>query len=237
MRFSKQSAAATAWHEFPHLAFDIEGTLLNSNIAHVWAWQDAIQGEQLEFPFITLFLQQGLAGRHIADKFSFAFRNRETALRIARRAQEIYAEKYIEFVTPYDGVFKLLESLQTRGRKLYALTSSTHLESDAEAMLARVGFDGFFDAVLTAEESDADIPGPEPFSTLRELIGSRQSLIALGDSPYDFKAATAAGVPFVFLGHGGFPREWFTHAHSGFFNCLELLHTLPRLNARSRKSA
>jgi HAD superfamily hydrolase (TIGR01549 family) len=237
MRCSKKSAGDTAWHEFPHLAFDIEGTLLNSNIAHVWAWQDAIQDERLELPFLTLFLQQGLAGRHIADKFSFALRDRETALRIAQRARQIYAEKYIELVTPYAEGRKLLEQLQARGRKLYALTSSSRLESDAEAMLKRFGLEKFFDAVLTAEESEDGKPNPEPFSTLREIIGSRQSLIALGDSPYDFKAATAAGVPFVFVGHGGFPREWFTKAHSVFFNCLELLQTLPRLNARLRKSA
>src|SRR5689334_1975801 len=111
MKFSK-------WHEFPHMVFDIDGTLLNSNIAHVWSWQEAIEHENLFFPFMTLFAQMGLPGKHIVEKYGFALRDKATAERIAKRAGEIYTEKYVDLVSPYDGALALLKTLKSLGKKL-----------------------------------------------------------------------------------------------------------------------
>ncbi|MBI3557566.1 MAG: HAD-IA family hydrolase [Deltaproteobacteria bacterium] len=229
------SNAATPWHEFGHLAFDVDGTLLNSNLAHVWAWQDAIESEQLFFPHLSLFLQLGLPGRQIVEKFAFALRDPDTAQRIAHRAGQIYTEKYVTLIEPFSGVHKLLQQLHARGRKLHALTSATTAE--ARAMMTRFKLDRYFDTVVTSKDSGAGKPTPEPFSSLRERVGTRLKLIALGDSPYDFKSATAAGVPFVYIGHGGYPREWFQRAHSSFFNVAEMLKTLPRSGANQRRAA
>ncbi len=224
MKSSDNPAPRVPWHKFKHQAFDIDGTLLDSNLAHIWAWQDALESEQLFFPHLTLLLQLGLPARQLVEKFAFAFRDQKLALHIALRAGQLYAEKYAEFVQPYSGVHQLLEQLHAAGRKLYAVSAGSRAE--AEATMSRFDIQGYFDAVITAEDSADGKPGPEPFSNLRERIGSRQNLITLGDSPYDLKAATAAGVPFVYIGHGGFPREWFKQAHSSFFNFHELLRTI-----------
>lgn len=222
------------WHEYTNMVFDVDGTLLNSNVAHVWAWQDAIESEQLFFPFITLFTQMGLPGRKIVEKFGFAFRDKATAQRIKKAAGEIYASRYVELVAPYDGVYTLLKSLKARGRKLYAITSASKVE--AEAMFKRFKLTPYFDELLTAEETGEGKPTADPFLRLKEKLGARADILSFGDSPYDLKASHEAGLPFVYLGHGGFPREWFTRAEFSFFNINELLRSLPKAQTKAKRS-
>lgn len=225
MKFS-ETGPARPWHQFEHMAFDIDGTLLNSNLAHVWAWQDAIEAEDIFFPHITLFMQMGLPGHQIVEKFSYALRDRATAERIRDRAATIFTDKYLAHIAIFDGALKVLGKLKAQGHKLHALTSSG--EGEAQAMLEHFKLSRYFDVVMAAEQAGEGQPGPQPFSRLKMSIGAKAELISLGDSPYDFQASSAAGVPFVYLGHGGFPREWFMRAHTRFFNIGEMLKTLPR---------
>lgn len=217
-----------AWHDYGHMVFDIDGTLLNSNIAHVWSWQDAIEAEHLFFPHITLFIQMGLPGKHIIEKFSTHFPDDETAQRIAKASGEIYADRYVNLVAPFDGVYDLLGKLKAREKKLYAITSASKKESDP--MLERFKLDKYFELVLTSEEVRDGKPSAEPFIRLKEKLGVHVDMISFGDSPYDFKASKVAGVPFVYLGHGGFPREWFAKAKASFFSIKQMLETLPKAN-------
>lgn len=223
------------WHEFANMAFDIDGTLLNSNIAHVWAWQDAFESENLFFPHLTMLTQMGLPGKHIIEKFSYAIPDEETGRRIAKKAGELYAERYVSLVAPYDGTYKLLGALKARKRGLYAITSAS--EKEAQAMLGRFKLNRYFDHVITAEDVEDGKPSPEPFLSLKEKLGTRAELLSFGDSPYDFKASTAAGIPFVFLGHGGYPREWFEKAYARFFNINEMLRTLRKLKPVTKEAA
>lgn len=219
------------WHEYEHMAFDIDGTLLNSNIAHAWSWQDAIESEDLFFPYLTIFLQMGLPGQKIIEKFRYALRDKSTAQKIAKAAGEIYANRYVEMVAPYDGIYELLKSLKARGRKLYAVTSATEIES--RAMMSRFKLAPFFNDIITAEDGGEGKPTADPFLRLKEKIGNRADLLSFGDSPYDLKATHEAGLPFVYLGHGGFPREWFVRAEFRYFNVKELLRSLPKAKRAS----
>lgn len=220
----KSSEKKKPWHQYEHVVFDIDGTLLNSNLAHVWAWQDAIEREHLFVPHLTLFMQMGLPGKQIVEKYAFSFRDKATAQRIAESAGRLYSERYVKLIAPFDGAYRLLSGLKRHGRKLHAITSASRPE--AESMLNRFKLGAFFTHTLTGEETGAGKPTIEPFSCLKEKIGARAELISIGDSPFDLKASESAGVPFVYLGHGGFPREWFARAHSTFFNINEMLAAL-----------
>lgn len=220
------------WHEYNHMAFDIDGTLLNSNIAHVWAWQDAIEGENLFFPHLTLFVQMGLPGHKIIEKFSYALRDKSTAERIAKAASEIYASRYVDLVAPFDGVYTLLKKLHASGRKFYAVTSAS--QTEASAMLKRFKLETYFKLVMTAEDSGEGKPSADPFVRLKEKIGAHADILSFGDSSFDLKASHEAGLPFAYLGHGGQPREWFGRAEFRFFNVKALLNSLPKVSQRAR---
>jgi HAD superfamily hydrolase (TIGR01549 family) len=222
------------WHAYAHMAFDIDGTLLNSNLAHVWAWQDAVEAQGAFMPHLSLLLQMGLPGKHIVEKFSNVFRDDETGKKIAKAAGEIYTQKYVELVAPYDGTHKLLRELKKRGKHLYAITSAS--EKEAETMMTHFELEEYFDHVMTAEEVKEGKPSAEPFLKLKEMIGGKADIVSFGDSPYDFKASHSAGLPFVYIGHGGFPREWFEKAQARFFNINDMLVTLPKRARQSGKA-
>ncbi|MEW6055078.1 MAG: HAD-IA family hydrolase [Bdellovibrionota bacterium] len=223
------------WCDFSHMAFDIDGTLLNSNIAHVWAWQDAIEKENLFLPHTTLFLQMGLPGNQILEKFSYVFKDKIVAKRIGENAAKFYIEKYVDLIAPYDGVYDFLSLLKSNRRKIYALTSAS--SGEANSMLKRFKLNPYFDLVLTKEDLGAGKPTAEPFLKLRERLGTKADLISFGDSPFDLKASSAAGVPFVYLGHGGFPREWFSKARACFFNINHILESFKAREKASMKTA
>lgn len=224
MRFS-------SWHEFLHLVFDIDGTLVDSNVAHVWAWQDALSEENIFFPYFTLLSQMGLPGKHIVEKYRFALPSESLALKIAQRAGEIFSLKYGSLIHPVNGTHKLLRTLKRRGHKLHAVTSAG--QGEALPMLRNFKLNSFFDIVITGDDVSEGKPSAEPFLILKEKIGARTPIISFGDSPYDLKASLSAGIPFVYLGHGGLPREWFERAHATFFNLNQLQESIPRAR-RSR---
>lgn len=223
------------WHAYPHMAFDVDGTLLDSNIAHVWAWQDALETEGLFFPHMTLFMQMGLPGKKIVEKYRFLMRDKETAERVAKAAGEIYSRRYVELVAPYQGVYELLETLKRQGHCLYAVTSASKTEADA--MFKRFKLDTYFDDAMTAEESGEGKPSADPFLRLKAKVGARASILSIGDSPYDLKASHEAGLPFLYLAHGGFAREWFNRAEYQYFNIKQLLAEMARLKLPRRRSA
>jgi HAD superfamily hydrolase (TIGR01509 family) len=219
------------WHEYTHMAFDLDGTLLNTNLAHIWSWQDALERDTIFIPHFTLFMQMGLPGKQIVEKFSFLLPDKDTAQRVSEGASEIYAATYVEHVALFDGAIELLDNLKKRKKKLYAITSASKLEADS--MLKRFGLDRYFDDVLTAEESGEGKPTPDPFIRLKEKLGAKAEILSFGDSPYDLKATESAGLEFVYLGHGGYPREWFEHALTRFFNINMMLETLPNYSRAS----
>lgn len=216
-----------AWFDFSHMVFDVDGTLLNSNIAHVWSWQDAFEHENLFFPHLTMFLQIGLPGKQIIDKLAFAFPDRSTAERVRQHAKTFYRTKYVDLVAPLEDTDHLLGALVAQKKKLYAITSAAREETDS--MFNKFQLDRYFDCVLTADDLDQGKPTPEPFDLLKKKIASSSPrIISFGDSPYDLAASRAAGIPFVYLGAGGFPREWFSAAFARFLNIKDLNRSLPK---------
>lgn len=217
------------------MVFDVDGTLLDSNVAHVWSWQDALETEDIFFPHMTLFMQMGLPGKKIVEKYRFLLRNKETAQKIAKAAGEIYARDYVHLVAPYSGVYTLLDSLKHQGHRLYAVTSASKTEADAMFKLFKL--DPYFDDVLTSEESGEGKPSGEPFLRLKAKIGARAPILSIGDSPYDLKATHEAGLPFLYLAHGGFAREWFKRAEYQYFNIKQLVSELKTLKRRQSRAA
>lgn len=222
------------WHEHDHVAFDIDGTLLNSNIAHTWAWQDALEEQHLFLPYFSIFTQMGLPGKQIVEKFGFAMPDKATAEKVRDRAGEIYTERYVSLVAPFDGTAQLLKKLKAMGKKLHAITSASGEE--ARAMLTRFKLCDSFELVLTSKDTGQGKPTADPFSALKEKIGTRAKIVSIGDSPFDLKASQASGVPFVYLGHGGFPREWFSGAIAVFFNIKQMLASLAAASPKKQPS-
>jgi len=152
------------------------------------------------------------------------------------RAQELYDvyreynhRRHDELVRGYEGMRELLEALRAAGRRLGIVTSKSRDTTEMAFRAVRVG--EFFDAVVTASDSDEHKPAPGPLLLcLERLGGARPSPgtsevpgasaaqpagdpggaprgpIYVGDSPVDIAAGRAAGTATVAVAWGVFGR-------------------------------
>jgi pyrophosphatase PpaX len=128
-----------------------------------------------------------------------------TQMRIidAARAQGLYDayrehnhRVHDEMIARYDGI----EAAQRR----LAIVTSKSAETTAMAFRA-VGLREYFDTVVTASDTDAHKPSPEPIVLALERLGaSPERAVYVGDAPVDVAAGKAAGVTTVAVLWGAF---------------------------------
>lgn len=100
-------------------------------------------------------------------------------------------------------VVEVLPRLRNEGRRLGIVTAK-------RAATVRLAFDRFpelegnFDVVITSDDTERHKPSPDPILAAIDRLGRSPGESAyVGDSPYDVRAARAAGVYAVAVGWGG----------------------------------
>ena len=130
----------------------------------------------------------------------------------ADRAQELYDayrehnhRVHDEMITGFAGMEAALDRLKAAQRRLAIVTSKS---ADTTAMAFRaVGLREYFDAVVTASDSDAHKPAPEPILLALERLGApADHAVYIGDAPVDVAAGKAAGVATIAVVWGVFSR-------------------------------
>ncbi|MEU4999950.1 HAD-IA family hydrolase [Streptomyces sp. NPDC021622] len=99
----------------------------------------------------------------------------------------------------YPGADALLRRLRTAGVRVALCTNkSRHVTAP---LLAAVGLDTCFDAVVTGDGPERRKPAPDPLLSALRLVGGSSALM-VGDSVYDLRAAQAAGMPVAWVSFG-----------------------------------
>ncbi len=120
--------------------------------------------------------------------------------------QRIYEENHHRLVREFPGVRQALESLREKGY-LMALVTSKRADG-AFHDLRHFGYGGYFDAVVTADDTVMHKPHPEPaLEALRRLEAAPEEATFIGDSPFDIRCAHAAGITAGAVEWGPFPRR------------------------------
>jgi len=128
----------------------------------------------------------------------------------AARAQKLYDayrehnhRVHDEMIARYDGIEAALSRLKAAQRRLAIVTSKS---ADTTAMAFRaVKLRDYFDVVVTASDTAAHKPSPEPVLLALELLGARpERAVYVGDAPVDVAAGKAAGVATVAVLWGAF---------------------------------
>lgn len=118
----------------------------------------------------------------------------------------IYKELHDEFLRPYSGINEVLEALKNEGFYLGVVTSKARETTDLA--IAKLGFLGLFNLIITAEDSSNHKPSPEPILTAFDKSGiSSVNAVYVGDSPYDVLSAKGAGVKVVAVTWGAFKKS------------------------------
>ncbi len=121
------------------------------------------------------------------------------------RMMSVFLDHYIVHIAdnsrPFDGVVKVLETLQNQSALLGVCTNKR--ERLSVALLQTLKIDHFFGAIIGADTLPVRKPDPQHLlGTIERIGGNKDRAVMIGDSTTDVKAAKAAGVPVVTVSFG-----------------------------------
>jgi phosphoglycolate phosphatase len=122
------------------------------------------------------------------------------------RLLDHYGQNIDVFTTLYDGVIPALDRLTAAGAILGVCTNKP--AGLADTLLARLGIDDRFTAMLGADSLPVRKPDPEHlFETIRRAGGDLNNAVLIGDTMTDRKTAAAANIPCVLVTFGPKGRD------------------------------
>ncbi|HEX7665634.1 MAG TPA: HAD family hydrolase [Polyangiaceae bacterium] len=184
---------------------DIDGTFLDSNDAHAGAFADAIAEEKLDVPFARVRPLIGMGSDKLLPALGIQPESR-VAAHVKRRKKEIFRTKYLPRLGPCPGARDLLAHMKALEMKLVVATSAPNEELDQLLRAGKIA--DLIDHEATSSDADDSKPDPDivEAAITKSKLG-RETLIMIGDTPYDVEAATRAHVPIIALRCGGWKDD------------------------------
>ena len=194
------------------LIFDLDGTLIDTVYAHVFAWQRALAEAGLPLEGWRIHRRIGMSGglftRAVAREVGRPLSDAEVD-EIQRRHGELFRSLLLER-RPLPGARELLAHLREGGIPFGIATSGRRPEIDASLDALGVGAD-----VVVVERGDVVRAKPEPdlFLACQERLGvAVRDCTVVGDAVWDLLAARRAGMLSVGLLTGGYGEDELTSA-------------------------
>ena len=182
--------------------FDVDGTLVDSNDAHVKAWKQAFAAEGFVFGRAEIHAQIGKGGDNLVPSL-LPLAAADIQARIDRAHGEIYKRDFLAGVEPFAGAKDILKRLVDRGHTVVLASSASRNEVDRYIQL--LDADGLLSGSTSKDEVASSKPCPDIFVTALALTGCpAESALVIGDTPYDIIAARRAGIDAIAVLSGGF---------------------------------
>jgi HAD superfamily hydrolase (TIGR01509 family) len=213
------------------LIFDLDGTLVDTVYAHVFAWQRALVEIGLPIEGWRIHRRIGMSGglfaRAVAREAGRPLSDDE-AEAIQRRHGELFRE-LLPDRRPLSGASDLLAFLRETGVPHGIATSGRHPEIDASLRAL-----GVPDETVVVDRGDVLRAKPEPdlFLACQERLGvAVRDCYVIGDAVWDLLAARRAGMLSVGLLSGGYGEDELlaAGAYRVYRNAAELHASLDEL--------
>jgi HAD superfamily hydrolase (TIGR01509 family) len=189
------------------LIFDLDGTLVDTVYAHVFAWQRAFADSGLAIDGWRIHRRIGMSGGLFARAAAREL-GREIDAAQAEALQQRHGELFRQFLPerrPLPGAVELLRSLRTAGVPFGIATSGRRPEIDAS--LAALGI-GKETVVIERRDVARAKPEPDLFLACQKQLGAvAAECYVVGDAVWDLLAARRAGMLSVGLLSGGYGED------------------------------
>lgn len=185
---------------------DIDGTLIDSNDEHAWAWVDTGKefGHDIQYDRVRWLI--GMGGDKVLPELTGLTEDSPEGARILERRGEIFRTRYAPTLQPFEQVRELLLRMRDEGNRLVVATSAS--EEDLDALLEQAGIADILKKATSADDAEDSKPDPDIIQAALKKAGvEADAAVMLGDTPYDVAAATKAGVPVIALRCGGWEDE------------------------------
>jgi pyrophosphatase PpaX len=174
--------------------FDLDGTLLDTIELILTSFRHAtheVLGKALPDEVLTRNI--GIPLRVQMSEFSDDPGEADEMLRIYR---EHNGDIHDRMVAAFPGVREMLDGLAARGLPMGVVTSKSR--TLAERGLAITGLDGYFDTLVTSDDTEIHKPDPYPLTVAAGALGVQlRYCVYVGDSPHDMRAAVDGGAVAV----------------------------------------
>jgi pyrophosphatase PpaX len=184
---------------FPVCLFDLDGTLIDSGpmiLASMHHAAKTVLGRDIP----EQVLASAVGGPGLVAQMEALDPERTDDLIAAYRAHN---EPLHDELEAFWEVVEVLPRLRAEGRRLGIVTAKRH--ASVQLAFERLpGLEANFDVVVGAEDTSRHKPDPEPLlAALQRLDAVPDDAAYVGDSPFDIRAAKAAGVHAVAVAWGG----------------------------------
>ena len=196
----------------PAMIFDLDGTLVDTVYAHVFAWQRALVEAGMEIDGWRIHRRIGMSGglftRAVARELSREISPQEVEL-IQRRHGELFTQ-FLPDRRPLPGAVELLRFLRRAQIPHGIATSGRRPEIDASLDVLGVGSET---VVIERGDVARAKPAPDLFLTCQQRLGVRaDECYVVGDAIWDLLAARRAGMLSVGLLSGGYGEDELSRA-------------------------
>lgn len=189
------------------ILFDLDGTLVDTVYAHVFAWQLALAEAGLPMDGWRIHRRIGMSGglftRAVARELGHPLTPEQVSF-VQDRHGEIF-RKILPARRPLPGAVKLLERLREQGIPHGIATSGRHPEIDESLAALRIPSD-----MVVVDRGDVGRAKPEPdlFLRCQERLGvAAEDCYVVGDAVWDLLAARRARMLGVGLLTGGYGQD------------------------------
>jgi HAD superfamily hydrolase (TIGR01549 family) len=189
--------------ERPIVVLDVDGTLVDSNYQHAFAWYRALRSLGETFPIWRIHRLIGMGG----DQLLPTLAGDEVEERIgdeARERQGKEVDALLEEISPLPGARDLLVAIKNRGHRLVLASSGQqrHVDFALDLLDARE----LADAWTSSADAEETKPAPDLLQVALKKLGAPQDArsVMIGDSVFDVEAAQRAGMPAIAVRSGGF---------------------------------
>ncbi|GAB1326000.1 HAD family hydrolase [Streptomyces sennicomposti] len=184
--------------------FDVDGTLVDTNHLHVVTWWEAFRQAGHRVPMHAVHRAVGLGSTDLIAHLLGDDRDKEQDAELSAAHTALYGQ-YFERLPAFEDAGRLLRRLHENEWAVVLATSA----SGPELSALRRAIDA--DDAITATASSDDVaegkPSPEPVEHALELAGVDPGrAVFVGDTVWDMRAGSRAGVRCVGVLCGGIPR-------------------------------
>ncbi len=180
--------------------FDIDGTLVDSNYVHVFAWLGAFQSAGRSVEAWRIHQAIGMDSKKLLARLL----GQDTE-KFGPRASAEHDRRYKEMsgvLKPFDGASELIRTVSQRGTRVVLATSAP---PDELGLLRQVlNVDDVVDVVTNAEDVDTAKPAPDLIEVaLARADVQAAEAVFVGDAVWDMQAAKSVGVRCIAVRSGG----------------------------------
>jgi HAD superfamily hydrolase (TIGR01509 family) len=194
------------------LIFDLDGTLVDTVYAHVFAWQQALAEAGMNIPGWLIHRRIGMSGGLFTRAVTREL-GRDLSAEEVQALQRRHGKLFVELLPvrrPLPGAVDLLLSLRESGISFGIATSGRRpLINDSLAALSL----GPETIVVERGEVARAKPEPDLFLACQQRLGvEAKNCYVVGDAVWDLLAARRAGMLSIGLLSGGYGEDELTRA-------------------------